>query len=114
MITIKLKPISINKAWQGRRFKTKEYTKWRKDFGLLVKFNQQKKIEPNCEGNYDICISVFLKNHKMFDIDNCIKPILDGLVENRIISDDRKIRSLSIVKTSVLSHDNNIEKIEVS
>jgi hypothetical protein len=33
---IKIKPLSVNKAWQGKRFKTNEYKQYEKEVSLLL------------------------------------------------------------------------------
>ena len=36
MHKIKLKPLSVNDAWQGRRFRTKAYNQFRRVMGILL------------------------------------------------------------------------------
>jgi len=101
MKTIKIKPFSINKAWQGRRFKTPEYKQWRIDFSLLC--GKGKMIK----GLVDVNLKFYLKNFAMIDVDNCVKTTLDSLVENGFIEDDRKIVKLAVEK--IKSKDEKIE-----
>jgi len=35
-VTVKLKPLSVNEAWKGRRFKTKKYDQYERDLTLLL------------------------------------------------------------------------------
>jgi len=36
MVEIKIKPLSVNDAWKGRRFRTPEYKQYCKDLGFLL------------------------------------------------------------------------------
>ena len=85
-------PISINKCWQGKRFKTPEYKTWREFMQWKIKTPEQVK------GYCEIEIVVNIKNYKMADVDNFCKPILDSLVDAGAIEDDRKVVSLKITK----------------
>lgn len=88
-----IKPLSVNKCWAGRRFKTPEYKQFEKDLSILIKEKKLKKFK----GEVEIDIFFRFKN-KLSDIDNCVKPILDILVKNGIIEDDRMIRALFLFK----------------
>lgn len=94
-----IKPLSINKAFQGRRFKTQDYKQFEKDFSTLIKYQKMKKFK----GSVKIEIGFGFKN-KLSDIDNCLKPIFDVLVKNKIIEDDRFINEL-YVKKSISAED---------
>ena len=102
-LEINISPISINKVFQGRRFKTPEYTQWRKDFSWIV-----KKVHHKCTG---LKIDFYIKNFAMSDVDNMVKPFLDALVENKIIDDDRYIKKLILEKFKVDNKED--EKIVV-
>ena len=91
---IELKPLSVNKAWQGRRFKTKDYKQYEKDFNLLVGSLEKEKIK----GDIAVTIEWHLKNDKRTDIDNPTKPLLDLLSKAGAWEDDRKIRELHLYK----------------
>jgi len=102
---IPIKPLSVNRCWQGKRFKTKEYNRYCQDVSLLLKaFNEnvQEKIENK---PYEILYVFWIKNWKMLDIDNPIKPITDILVANRVIPDDRFIMKMSIEKREAKTRD---------
>ena len=69
---INIKPLSVNKVFQGRRFRTKEYD---------IYEMQVKRLLPKIElpkGNLSIKYVVGYSN-KASDIDNCIKPFQDIL-----------------------------------
>ena len=87
MITIQLneKPLSVNNAWQGRRFKTNEYRNY--EAILLALLPYKKEIK----GPVDIRYVFHLKNIKMKDVDNCIKPLQDILEKAGYFENDRMI-----------------------
>lgn len=91
METIKLgldiKPLSVNEAWKGRRFKTKKYKSFElavfwllpnRDFGL----KDQKLI---------IGFDFYFSNLNS-DIDNPVKPILDILQKKYKFNDSQVYR----------------------
>ena len=84
--------LSINKAFQGRRFKTPEYKGYEQE--LLLKLPKLKQIKGNVQINYLFKI----KNFDMRDLDNCIKLITDILVKRGYIEDDRKIITFTATK----------------
>lgn len=92
MIDIRLKPLSVNKAFKGRRFKTEECKHYEKClFYLLPK---KEKIR----GKIHISYHFFLKNHKMMDIDNLVKILQDVIVKKGYIEDDRLIYRMTVEK----------------
>ncbi len=84
---INIKPISVNKCWQGRRFKTKSYKQFEKDLLALL---------PN---DYEIPtgdLKIALKwgfSSKLSDWDNPIKPIQDILQKKYDFNDCRIFRA---------------------
>ena len=87
------KPLSVNKAWQGRRFKSKDYNNYEKE-AMIILGRAKKTIDEFVEIEY-----VFhLKNCNRTDIDNLIKPLQDIIVKCGYISDDRKIRKITAEK----------------
>lgn len=87
---IYIKPLSVNKAWQGRRFKTKEYKAYEKE--LLLKL---KPMEiPS--GSISINVTFYFKN-KLSDIDNPLKPFLD-ILQKKYKFNDRDIYNLNVTK----------------
>ena len=87
---IELPPLSVNKIWQGRRYKTKEYDDWIES-GLWLLKGQKKQKPP-----YKIEIEFYMSVRE--DIDNPIKGLLDLLKKAEIIEDDRFIDELYIKK----------------
>jgi Holliday junction resolvase RusA-like endonuclease len=90
--TFKIKPLSINQAFQGRRFKTNLYKCYERDLNAIG-----GKFEP-IKGNVEVIIEWYLKNDKMTDIDNPTKLVLDFLTKAGAYEDDRKIRELHLYK----------------
>jgi|SRR6267154_2493442 len=90
---VKIKPLSVNEAWQGRRFKTKDYKTYE---AFLLYTLKQLKIP---SGPLSMSIEFGFSN-KGADIDNCVKPFLDVL-QKRYNFNDNKIYSLNITKKIV-------------
>jgi len=89
---IKIKPLSINAAFQGRRFKSPAYKLFEEEFLLIAPHREMIK------GKVGIEYKFHLKNHKMADYDNCIKTTQDLIVRKGYIEDDRKIYEAKITK----------------
>ena len=90
MIGIKIKPVSVNDVWQGKRFKTKLYRDYEEELLLLL---PSLKIP-----NADLCITLeWGFSSKASDIDNPVKPFLDVL-QKKYGFDDKKIFELNIKK----------------
>lgn len=85
IFTVDLKPLSVNKVWQGRRFKTKAYKDYERDLLWIL-----PKMEP-IKGRVEIRYRFHMKNHKQSDWDNPIKPLQDVLEKAGIIEADENI-----------------------
>lgn len=83
---IKVKPLSVNRAWQGRRYKTKEYKEYEKE--VMKKLS---KLQIPKKGKLQIKIKFGYKN-KLSDIDNAIKPFVDILQKKYGFNDNRIYR----------------------
>jgi len=99
MLTLPMPP-SVNKCWRNvpgkGRVKTKVYKEWRLGARWAI-WNQ--RYPPLEKGTVHLNITVeepALKRSR--DIDNLIKPILDALVEARVLEDDKSkiVRGLTI------------------
>lgn len=93
MVKIDIKALSVNEAWQGRRFKTEKYKQFCDDISLLL----PKFVIP--ESPLQLAIEFGFSN-KLSDIDNCLKPFIDCLVK-KYGFDDREIYFLLVKKTIV-------------
>lgn len=103
--TINIKPISTNRLYQGRRYRTKNYKDWM-DFAI-ISTPKKKMIKDK--------VSVFLDFYYRYaarsDIDNFLKGVLDMLCKKGWIEDDRFIYFLQVRKFIVKTEKE--EKIKV-
>lgn len=93
--TLNIKPLSVNEAFQGKRFKTDKYN----DFIQKMHFLLPKEIEISDKKNIKIAIE-FGFSSKASDIDNCCKSFLDCLVK-KYKFDDRNIYEMHVFKSIV-------------
>ena len=91
---INIKPLSVNQAWQGRRFKTPKYKSYEKE--LILKL-PNIKIDNNARLKVDI---IFGYSNRASDIDNPLKPFLDCLQKKYNINDNM-IYELTVKKEIV-------------
>jgi len=101
-----ISPISNNKLWQGRRYKTLLYTDWIKE-GLFI-MPKRNRIK----GNVKIQLYFYIKhfNFNRCDLDNFLKPTIDLIVKKGWISNDKKIQRIICEKKKA---ENDKEKIEI-
>lgn len=93
MIKIDIKPLSINAAYRGRRYRTRDYNEYINDVSY-----QLKKIAlpmPPFKLSYEFGFS-----SKGSDIDNAIKPITD-ILQKRYGFNDNQVYELHVVKKIV-------------
>jgi len=93
MIKINIKPLSVNEAWQGQRYKTDKYRRYESAMLLLL----PKIIIP--EAPFKISIEMGFSN-KLSDLDNPVKMILD-ILQKKYLINDRDIYQLNITKSIV-------------
>ena len=91
-ITIPLKAFSINDAFKGRHFKTKDCKDYEEDFFKVAPRKEMTK------GMVEIEYEFFMKNHASVDYDNLIKVTQDLLVKCLYLEDDRKIYKATVYK----------------
>lgn len=93
-IEIKIKPLSVNEAWQGRRFKTPFYKAYEEE--LLLRLPNAYKVpdEGPLEAYYEFGINT------VADWDNPIKPLQDVL-QKKYNFDDRRILKATVLKKVV-------------
>ena len=99
--TLSIHPLSINAAFQGRRFKTKECKTYCRALALML---PNAKIEGEY---YAVTFRFHLKNFAMTDEDNLVKLLLDCMVQKGMIKDDRRI-----VQHIIEKYPSNIDRIE--
>lgn len=99
---IKIKPLSINKAFKGKRYRTHEYDRFIVNCLKLL----PSQIEIPNKTNIKLAIQ-FSFSSKGSDIDNCLKTFIDCLVKKYGV-DDRYIYELHVFKSIVKKGDENI------
>ena len=87
--------LSVNKSWQGRKFKTPLYSKWRFDLELLLKKKEMVM------GWVEIELHFYIKSFGITDADNLVKCFVDSLVNKDYIEDDRKVVHYDIWKHKI-------------
>jgi len=93
--TIKIKPLSVNEAFKGRRFRTDKYDLFIRNMLLLL----PKSITIPDALNIKLAIE-FGFSSKGSDIDNCCKSFIDCLVKKYKV-DDRYIYEMHVFKVIV-------------
>lgn len=101
MITVPVKPMSQNKAFLGRKTKSKEYRVYE---GNVASFLPDVTVP---EGQLALTLDVYYSN-RAADIDNCLKPFIDILQANYGFNDN-KIYKLDVEKFIVKKGDEKIE-----
>jgi Holliday junction resolvase RusA-like endonuclease len=91
---LKVKPMSVNDAWQGRRFKTDEYKAYEKQVFYRTPFKVIPKNVPLC------AVYEFYFSNDASDIDNPVKPLQD-ILQKRWKFDDKRIVELIVRKRLV-------------
>ena len=102
MIKISIKPISINQAFQGRRFKTPKYNAFQKEMLLklpLIKLDLTGSLRIDIKYGFSSTLS---------DIDNPCKMVLDCLCK-KYGFDDRQVYQLYQEKEIVKKGNEFIE-----
>jgi hypothetical protein len=85
MNTIPIKPLSVNQAWQGKRFKTDSYKRYERD---LMRILPKSVIIP--EG--PLCLRLeFGFSSAASDWDNPIKPFQD-ILQKKYNFDDKRVK----------------------
>lgn len=92
-----IKLLSINEAWQGRRYKTKKYETYEKILRYTL---------PNNKFNIDSYYIVFFFNfsNKLSDWDNPIKPLQD-ILQKKYGFNDRDVEIAMVYKNIVEKKD---------
>jgi len=89
MIKLNIAPLSVNRAWQGKRFKTPEYKRYERDVLLML---PKRKFEPPFKIDITFGFSSTLS-----DLDNPLKPIID-IIQKKYGINDRDIWELVVRK----------------
>ncbi len=99
---VEIKPLSVNQAWQGKRFKTKNYQNYEKE--VLLKLHPFTLVikEP-----VELIIIVGFSNAAS-DADNAVKPFLD-ILQKKYDFNDKYIYRLVVEKVIVKKGEEFIE-----
>lgn len=89
MEKMKIKPLSINDAWQGRRYKTPKYIRYTKDVSKLLLMHKKPKIEKGEKVRIHYIFHIF---NMRSDVDNFIKGFQDILFTWLGIDDSRIVK----------------------
>lgn len=92
--TLPMRPLSVNKAWQGRRYKTNDYKAWQQEAVLHLK----PQVEKPLKGRLALTVEYYIKNDKTTDVDNLLKTLQDTLQLVGAIEDDRFIYEVHAYK----------------
>jgi len=90
---IDIKPLTVNQAWQGKRFKTPKYNKYISD---MMRMLRPLNVP---DGQLHLAVTFGLSS-KLADIDNPLKCFIDCL-QKKYDFDDRRIYELSVKKVDV-------------
>lgn len=93
MFRLDTKPLSVNRCWQGRRFKTEEY----KDYEEELIYTLPKIEIP--KGKLQIKIKWGFSS-KASDIDNPTKPLID-ILQKKYGFNDKLIYKMELEKVDV-------------
>ena len=104
MIEIKIKPLTVNQCWAGRRFKTPAYREYEKELWYLL---PNKNIP---QGKLTLRIMVGYSSRGS-DIDNFLKPFLD-LLQKKYVFNDNRIYKL-VVEKEIVKKGEEFIKFEI-
>jgi Holliday junction resolvase RusA-like endonuclease len=103
---INIKALSVNNAWKGKRFKTREYDVWRAQ--SLYRLPSDLKLKFDLlESEIELCITFGVSN-KSSDLDNLLKPFIDSLQEKYKFN-DKKIKRIVCEKEYVAKGNEYID-----
>jgi|SRR3990167_1016595 len=101
MVRIAIKPISVNKCWKGRRFKTLDYEAYEREMMYTL---PKLKIP---QGKLILHLTVGFSS-KSSDLDNTIKPILD-ILQKKYDFNDKMIYAIKANKVDVKKNEEYID-----
>lgn len=101
MTKLNLKPLSVNDAWKGKRFRTDKYKIYTNTIDLMLKWHKIPR------GKLKLVLR-FGFSSKGSDIDNPIKPLVDVLQKKYLFNDNR-IYKLDVEKFDVKKGEEYME-----
>lgn len=96
-IYIPIKPLSVNEAWAGKRFKTPKYQKYERDMLILLPNNVKISEEINLKVDFGF-------SNIASDLDNPVKLLLD-ILQKKYSFNDSHVWELHIKKHKVKKGD---------
>lgn len=93
-IAIQIKPLSVNEAWQGQRFKTRNYQDYERRALLLL-----PPILDIPAGDLLVTLEFGFSN-RASDLDNPVKPIMD-ILQKRYGFNDAQVTQYQLIKKIV-------------
>ena len=102
MYKVKVKPLSVNKCWRGRRFKTSDYTDYETE---LLWSLPKSAIKVYDKMTLKI---TFGFSSKLADIDNPLKPLID-ILQKQYNFNDKQIFRMEVEKKIVRKGGEYIE-----
>lgn len=88
LIHIPIKPLSVNQAWQGRRFKTDAYKSYARSVHIML----PKGIKIP-DGKLQVTFRFYVSNVRA-DYDNPVKPLQDIIFKHYGVDDSRIFRGI--------------------
>jgi Holliday junction resolvase RusA-like endonuclease len=104
MTELKIKPLSVNLAWQGKRFKTPEYKAYEKE----VYFSLPKMVIP--EGKLEVHFTFGFSSNAS-DADNPVKPLMDIMQKKYGFNDSRVWRI--VIEKSIVKKGSEFFRFEI-
>jgi Holliday junction resolvase RusA-like endonuclease len=92
---VEIKALSVNKAWQGKRFKTKEYVTYEKEVMDKLEFVDMSQTKMPIELSLIVGFS-----NMASDVDNVVKPFLD-ILQKKYKFNDKYVFRLIVEKMLV-------------
>ena len=105
MHTLKIKPLSVNDAYKGRKYKTSNHHKFKDHITILLKNKRILKLEK--KERFYILYHFYISNIQN-DVDNLIKLTQDAIC-NKIGTDDRYIMGIHAKKFIVKKGQEHIK-----
>jgi len=103
---IEIKPLSVNQAWQGKRYKSKRYKIFERAMLLML-----PPVKIDFKGSLKVDVT-FGFSSTASDIDNPLKPLLDCLQKKYGINDNR-IYELN-VKKEIVKKGNEFIQLQIN
>lgn len=94
--SIPVKPLSVNAAYRGRRFKSKDYEQFEEDVSLVL-----GRAKQNHTGELFVKYTFYIKNYSRSDTANFEKVLSDTLTKLGYFADDNDIKGIFMVKEKV-------------